>query len=531
MFYNLLVFTLLFTIITIICFLSLSFVYTKNALHMFQQNHYELYRYAKWLFNKNNLHFSKVFYYIALVILLSFLLGKWPIIDVLVTLSLTICFTIKNIIDESKKEYIKPLVLTSRVKRQIVVMFILEAIFYFASCIVLPIWVICILAIYMPYMFVFLMGVITLPLENGIKKHYENDARKILKAMPNLKVIGITGSYGKTSTKNIVTGVISETYYTLMTPASYNTPMGITRTIREMMKPIHEAFVCEISATRLGQVSYLMDFVKPKYGIVTSIGPQHLLTFKSLENIISEKMKMIEMLPKDGVGIINVDNEYIANYKIKNDVKVVSVGIKNKKADYVAKDIKYTKDGSSFTVKIKKKDYKFKTCLLGEHNITNLLTAIALAFELGIDVKQIVKNVKSVKRVEHRLELKQINGYTFIDDAFNSNPVGSKMSLDVLKLMPGKRVIVTPGLIDLGDKENDYNYEFGSYMKNKADFVILVGEKQTEYIKKGLEESKYNMKNVLVVKSAKDALNYVYSNFTNKDTILLENDLPDAFSK
>ena len=510
-----------------IAYLSLSFVYAKNALHMFQQNHYELYRYAKWLFNKNNFHFSFVFIYFALTIITSIIFNNY--IGISIIMFLTIGFAVFVIMQETKKDYIKPLVITNRMIRLIILMAIVLVAFYVACYYAMPMFMMGFIAVYMPYLMIFIVGVISMPFENLIKKYYENDAKKILRGTPNLVTIGITGSYGKTSTKNIVTNVIGENYYTLMTPASYNTPMGITRTIREMLKPIHEVFVCEISATKVGQVSYLMDFVKPKYGIVTSIGPQHLLTFKSLENIINEKMQMIEMLPQDGVGIINIDNEYIRDYKIKNDVKVISVGIENKDADYIARNIKYTKDGSTFTVKINNKDYKFSTCLLGKHNITNLLTAIALAVEMNVEPKYIVKNVKTVKQIEHRLEIKQINNFTFIDDAFNANPVGCKRSLDVLELMPGKRVIVTPGLIDLGEKENDYNYEFGSYMKDKADFVILVGEKQTEYIYKGLTDSQYDMKKVLVVKNAKQALDYVYKNFTSKDTILLENDLPDAF--
>lgn len=516
------------SVIFVIVFLSLSFVFIKNALHMFQQNHYELYRYAKWLFNKNNIRFSLTLVYLALMII-ECLIFK-DIAEILIGLLLSIIFAIYLIVTELDTQYIKPLVITSRVKRQIVLTTILSIILTYAYTRIMPIWLDGFIAIYGPYLLVFLIGALTEPVENLIKKHYEDDAKKILYSMKDLITIGITGSYGKTSTKNIVSSVLGETYYTLMTPASYNTPMGITRTIREMMKPIHEVFVCEISATRVGQVSYLMDFVKPKYGIVTSIGPQHLLTFKTMDNIINEKMRMIEMLPQDGLGIINLDNEFIENYKIKNNVKVVSLGINNKNANYVAKDIEYSKDGSSFIVKLGRRNYTFETCLLGEHNITNLLAAIALAYELGLSAKEIVKNVKAVKQVEHRLEVKKINNYTFIDDAFNSNPVGSKMALDVLKMMPGKRVIVTPGMIDLGEKENDYNYDFGKYMKNKADFVILVGEKQTQYIYNGLNDSKYNMKNVLVVKSAKEALAYVYGNFSSKDTILLENDLPDAFS-
>ncbi len=297
-----------------------------------------------------------------------------------------------------------------------------------------------------------------------------------------------------------------------------------------MLKPTHEVFVCEMGADKVSDISYLMDFVKPKYGVVTSIGPQHLNTFHTLDNIIREKMKEIEMLPKDGVGFINLDNEYIASYHIANTCKVVSVGIDNENADLRAKDIVYTRQGSEFTVNIDGEDLRFKTSLLGKHNITNILLGIAVARELGISLKDIVRNVSRIRQVEHRLEVKKINGLTFIDDAFNSNPVGSSMALDVLSMMPERRVIVTPGMIDLGAKEDEINYEFGKKMLDKADLVILVGEKQTKQILRGLTDSGFDAEKILVVKTVREAFRYIYANMNANDTILLENDLPDAFN-
>lgn len=514
--------------IQLVVFLCLSFVFCKNALHMFQQQRYEAYRYTKWLFNKNNLRVSKALVYCVAVLLVTFILKSFFQYVVVMLLSVLAAFYfIKN---EINKQYIQALKTTNRVKRQIVALGLLMLICEYLINKYIIVGFVGILSIVLPYLLIYPMAYLTLPIEEAIKKKYENEARNKLAKLDSMVKIGITGSYGKTSTKNIINDIISQDYFTCITPASYNTPMGITRTIREILKPIHEVFVCEMGADKVGDITYLMDFVKPKYGVVTSIGPQHLNTFLQLDNIINEKMQEIELLPSDGVGFINLDNEYIANYKIQNNCKIVSVGINNKKADYVAKDIKYSKDGSSFNVKIKNKIYKFKTSLLGQHNITNILLGIAIALELGIDIKKVIKNVTCVNQVEHRLEVKRINTYTFIDDAFNSNPVGSKMALDVLALMPGKKVIVTPGMIDLGVKEDAINKDFGKYMKGKADYVILVGEKQTKAIYMGLEESKFNMKNVIVKKTVREAFNYVYANFTNKDTILLENDLPDAFN-
>lgn len=508
-------------------FMPLSFVFCKHALQMFQQNHYELYRYSKWLFNKNNIHFSYSFIYGVVVLLLCTLFKKY---GELLCLLVSILYAIYLLNQENKKKYIKELVVTARVKRQIVVLVIMLGLFIFAAANIFKADIVGILSIIMPYLLIFPMAILTEPVEELIKKRYENEARSILNKMDNLIKIGITGSYGKTSTKNIINDIISENKFTLITPASYNTPMGITRTIREMLKPIHEVFVCEMGADKLGDISYLMDFVKPKYGVVTSIGPQHLATFRSIDNIINEKMKEVEMLPRDGVAFINIDNEYIAKYKIQNKCKVVTVGINNKKADYKAEDIKYSKDGSKFSLVIDKKKYNFTTSLLGQHNITNILIGIAIAIELGISIKDIVKNVKNVKQVEHRLQVRKINNYTFIDDAFNSNPVGSKMALDVLSMMPGKRVIVTPGMIDLGEKQDEINKEFGSYMLGKADYVYLVGEKQTVKILEGLKKAGFDEKKIKVFSNVSEAIDDVYRSFSQKDTILLENDLPDAFN-
>ena len=511
-------------------FLTVSSVFIKNTLHMFQQNRYELLRYTKWLFSfKGKFEVKLVVIYFCLMIASLFIPNYYSHI---VCIIISIIFGIIFINVEDNKIYIKPLVYTPRVKRTLILFVIVVGVVEFLLVDPLKdhLGILGILSVIFPYILIYPVALVLKPFELLIKQKYINEAKNILKANPDLIKVGITGSYGKTTTKNIVSRILDSKYYTLMTPASFNTPMGITRTIREDLKRVHEIFVCEMGADHVGDITYLMKMVKPKYGIVSSIGPQHLNTFGKLDNIINEKMQEIELLPEDGVGIINVDNEYIAKYPIKNVCKIVSVGYNNQNADYVAKKVKISIDGTSFTCKTNGKDYSFKTKLLGEHNITNILLGIALATELGIEPKKIKEAVEILEQVEHRLEAKVINGYNFIDDAFNSNPSGCMFALKTLSLMPGKRVIVTPGLIDLGEIENRTNYDFGKNMLGKVDFVILVGKNQTRFIHKGLKDSGYDMNKVLVVDKVVDAFNYVYNNFTPSDTILLENDLPDAFN-
>lgn len=454
-----------------------------------------------------------------------------PYSDLIVAI-LSLALGINYLYLDLHKSYIKPLVYTTRVKRTLALFLVLDFLLIGGLGFVIKAPLLGIIAIYAPYLLMYIVAFLMLPFEKMIKNRYINEARNILSSMDELKIVGITGSFGKTSVKNIVHGILDESFYSLMTPASYNTPMGITRTIREYLKPIHEVFVCEMGADHVGEITYLMQFVKPQYGVVTSIGPQHLNTFKSMENIVHEKMQAIELLPSDGVGILNIDNEYIANYPLSNHCRLVKVAIHNQEgADYVASDIVFNKRGSSFKVIKDGESYGYETSLLGEHNVMNILIAIAIAHEMGVPMAKTVPAVKTLKQVEHRLELKQINGYTFIDNAFNSNPVSSKHSLDVLKMMDGERVIITPGLIDLGSKEYAYNKEFGRYMLGCVDLVLLVGPKQTQPIVDGLVEVGFDQAKIIVFNSVKEAFDYVYTTLPNTATILLENDLPDAFSK
>lgn len=526
--------------LTRLCFVIVMLCYmmvpVQHILHMFQQNRYEPGRLTKWI--KDQFQRHKIPFLTWTICLVSLALGliQEIRIRVILTFWLAILASILMIFLESRrqKNYIKPLNYTARIKRQIAVMVILNVFWLAAWVLFVPadFWNLAlVIASGINWVLVYVMAVITTPVENLVKRYYLNLAKKILRSH-RAKIVGITGSYGKTSCKNILQAILSEQFYSLMTPASFNTPMGITITVRTLLKPLHEVFICEMGADHVGDIEYLMDFVRPQYGIVTSIGPQHLQTFKTQENITKEKMKMIEMLPQDGVGVLNRGNEFIRSYSIKNNCQIIWVGIEREDVDYRAVDLTYSKHGTAFTVVNRKGErIPFETRLLGKHNVANILAAIALGYAMGITNEQLQDAVRKVQYVEHRLQLKKINGYIFIDDAFNSNPVGSSMSLEVMKMMDGRRFIVTPGMIDLGDQQAAMNKAFGAKMKGCVDEVVLVGEMQTAPIKAGLMESGFDMEQVHVVKNVKEAFEIIWSRATAADTILLENDLPDAFNQ
>lgn len=508
---------------------------SKHALHMFQQNRYELTRYSQWIEVNIEGGARRAAIPAALIVAVAF-----ACIPLETSAILVLCMVLAGVLAvwlfqrERKQQYVKPLVYTKRVQRQIFVMvllYVLTQTLFLVNYRRITLWMMLAFSYFGPWVLIYPMGFLTSPVENAVKRWYVKKTKALLDTYTNLIKVGITGSYGKTSTKNIMGAVLGERYNTLITPASYNTPMGITRTIREYLKPIHEVFVCEMGADHVGDITELMKFVEPSIGVVTSIGPQHLQTFKTQDNIIHEKMQMIELLPKDGLGVLNYDNEFIRNYPIHNSVRVVTCAIRWEKADYRAVHLSFSPAGTSFDVVHEGEVIPFETRLLGELNILNILFAVAVAREMHVSWELIQRGVRSMKQVEHRLEQKRINGRMFLDDAFNANPTGAAMALSVLSMMPARRWVVTPGMIELKERQDELNRAFGAQMKGKADEVILVGRHQTAAIQEGLRLSGFDMKHVRVVDCEKEAFAILWQEASSEDTILLENDLPDAFSQ
>jgi UDP-N-acetylmuramoyl-tripeptide--D-alanyl-D-alanine ligase len=369
------------------------------------------------------------------------------------------------------------------------------------------------------------------PIEKHINQKFYNQAKERLASMPNLKVVGITGSYGKTSTKHYLHRILSEHFDTLMTPGSFNTTLGVVRTINEYLKPYNEVFIVEMGAKQKGDVKEICDLVHPSISIVTAVGPQHLETFKTIENVRDTKFEIVDSLPADGIAVINNDFEQIANRPV-NNVRAIRYGVSNQTGcSYTAEDIKYTAHGTTFTVCSGDTRIELSTALVGECNISNLIAAVAVATELGVPVEKIKYAVSKIEQVEHRLNLKRLpGGLTIIDDAFNSNPSGSRMALDVLSMMnEGKRIVITPGMIELGESQFKLNEEFGRHMAHCADLALIVGEYNQKAILQGLEEEGMPAENVMTFGSFLDAYNHVMTIYKPGDTVLIENDLPDTF--
>ncbi len=523
-------------IISLIPFFIYLWIKSKKSVHMLQQNWYnEGNRYIKWIWKHKKTVFGSFE-------LLFFIFGfGFLLTDVWTMILFVTLYTVLSLIllhQEGKEQNKLPLKFTKRVRRLFVTIFIIYilpiigmVVLYQAKYVAVYYLIIGLLS-YMNYYMIYIANGINYPIEKAIKMGFKRKAVKKLNSM-NIKVIGVTGSYGKTSSKNILSDILNMKYNALPTPKNFNTPLGLIITINNHLDKFNDILIAEMGAFKQGEIQELCDLVHPQYGILTKIGTAHLESFGSQKNIQKGKFELIESLPQDGIGVLNADDPLQVSYKLKNNCKIVWIGIENEKADVRATNIELNCDGTAFDVVFKgdKKEYHFTTQLLGQANVYNILAGIALGHEFGMTIEQLQAGVKKVKPVEHRLEMKKMGNINIIDDAYNSNPVGAKMALDTLALMPGKKIVVTPGMIEMGIEQDKLNATFGEQISEVADAVILVGEKQTEPIYKALIKKKYNEKNIYVLNDVKEAFPLMQTLSEKNTYVLLENDLPDIFNE
>jgi UDP-N-acetylmuramoyl-tripeptide--D-alanyl-D-alanine ligase len=395
-----------------------------------------------------------------------------------------------------------------------------------------------------------LVNLINVPVESAVRNWYINDAKRILAGRPDLRIIGITGSFGKTSVKYYLTTLLEEGYRVLKTPESYNTPMGVVKTIRGSLEPTHQIFVCEMGARHVGDIKEICDIVHPQYGVITSIGCQHLETFHTLDNIVSTKYELFDAVKQysragrsaDGKGgkslipgvengglmFINGDSETIRrNMRYPG---AITYGLSDDNR-YHGKILHVSKSGTVFSVTAPDGETEeFRMKLLGTHNVENMVGAIAVAHTFGISMKKLKLAVSRVEGVPHRLQLIPKGLNTVIDDAYNANPEGTQAALETLSLFDCEKVLVTPGMVELGEKQNEENEKFGRQAARVCDYIILVGEQNTRAIKKGVLAESFPAEKLFTEETLNDAVTRMYSIDSGREkAILLENDLPDNY--
>ncbi len=428
----------------------------------------------------------------------------------------------------------KPFVFTGRIKR----LYVVYALVLLGIAVIvyhLPPWkwISMLWPLLLPAV-VALAGLLAWPVEKLISEMYFRDARRKLLSNPNLIRIGLTGSYGKTTVKHILGAILSEKYPTLITPASFNTPMGVTRAIREKLTPTYQVFVGEMGARHVGDIKEMCRLVHPTIGIITSVGPQHLETFKTIERVAKTKYELIDALPeKDSHSYFYDDGSHCMEMYRKTTKTKTLCGRDPETCDVWCDDVTVTPEGTRFMLHIKNKgQIECHTKLLGDHSVQNILLAAAVASDLRLTLKQIAHGIEKLQPVKNRLELMQNpGGFTIINDAFNSNPVGAKAALEVLKQFPARRIIITPGMVELGEKEAEYNRTFGSQMIDCADIAIIIGKNRATPIIEGLKESGFAPENIHRVDSLDESTRLLHTIVRPGDTVLYENDLPDHYQE
>ena len=504
----------------------------KYELHVFQQNSYRNERYYKWLRNNISGKQRIVEFVPMIFVVLALFMPSHIVLLVLFLLAGAsyLGLSYKAFTRKAKVKFN----FTARAKRLYFTSIGLCLIFMLLYCLLIGKSLLILrIAIgfagtaVLSFLILPLSNIILKPVENHISNWYINDARRILAGHKDMIIVGITGSYGKTSTKHFLNTILSQKYNVLMTPGSYNTTMGVVRTIREYMQPTHQLFICEMGAKQINDIKEICDIVHPKYGILTSVAEQHLDTFHNIENVRKTKFELIDSLPADGVAFLNADYDIIKSTPKYKDTEYYCLG--DDTCDYSVKNISYSQAGTTFDLyHFGEKKATFTTPLLGEYNISNIVACVACAYKLGLSTEQIAYGIHKLEAVEHRMQMStNPAGLIIIDDAFNSNPKGARMALEVLSGFPNQKFVITPGIIELADRQDYYNRELGKQIAHSVDYAILVGKEQTAAIYQGLKDENFPDDKIYIASGLNDGANYAFSIARRGDAVLFENDLPD----
>lgn len=546
-----------------IMMLRYSWFRLRFFVHVYQQVGYKHNEYWQWLrshWEQKVIPGDLALYNILLfVLVIGF---DWLEIDITNTAVTTALFiwgfywfySVKRYTSEKVK---KPLVVTSRVKRLLVPLFISAAFLpvffsiwaytgyipliwqipptydpgFLSFDVVLLIFGWVLSAILIPF-FVLISGNITKPIERSIQNGFKKQAKAKLASMPHLKVIAITGSYGKTSVKFMIKDLLKERFAVCFTPGSFNTPMGICKVINNDLQSHHQILVLEMGARYAGNIQELCDIAQPDVSVVSNVGLAHLETFGSQDIIAKEKGTIVDNLGSGGIAVLNADDPRVSEMgRGRDEISRIMVGLEY--GEITGENISYDTTGTRFEVNFEGETHEFRTKLLGAHNVQNLMLAIGVALHFGIRPKTMAIAAKTIEPVEHRLELKKAGELFIIDDAFNSNPVGAKNAVEILgQFKDRKRFIITPGMIELGEIEEEENFKFGEAIgEANLDVVILVGKERAKPIKAGIENVQDETNHVLVVDSLFAANEIVKEKAASGDVILYENDLPDVYNE
>jgi len=367
---------------------------------------------------------------------------------------------------------------------------------------------------------------------NNVLKKATKKIEDLKLAKSDLVVIGITGSYGKTSTKEFLTAILSEKFKVLNTKQHQNSEIAVAKCILNDLNSGHQIFIAEVGAYNKGKVKEVCNMLKPKIGIVTGVNEQHLSLFGSMENLLSAEggEELAKSLPSNGLLVLNADNKYCLNlYKnFSGKKKIYSLKKDKIDSDIWAEDIEVSTDLVSFMAIDKNKHMAhFNLNVLGKQNVQNFLAAILVASELGMSLQEISEACKNIKSYQAGMTLKGgKHGINIIDSSYSANPDGVLADLDYLSIFQQKKVIIMPCLIELGKSSERIHEKIGRKIGKICDMAIITSKDKFEEIKKGATEVGMKQKNIIFCENLDDIYSIVTLFCTAGDAVLLEGRVP-----
>lgn len=523
------------------------FLCSLKFLLVLQQSGYRGKRYLKWLTNPETPYLSRL----MILCLLGFLFFSVLCVCFQPLFGKTACsylgfvsfflFSILYINSERHVNVKVPLRKTKRLVRLCITYFILLLAVVFGFIILLNYLafvignevfamlryaLVCVLPILSPYLLLVAYA-INQPIEETIKNRITKKATEKLDKTNVIK-IAITGSYGKTSVKEILKTILSQKFRVLATPYSYNTPMGIALTVKNL-DSTHDVFIAEMGARYKNDVKVLTQMVKPQIGILTGINNQHLETMGSIENVMKIKNELFTNM-QDGKGYFSFETE--GARKLYEEYQGEKYSVNEPGGEAYATDVSRDEFGMTFKLHLKGEEpVTCHTILLGSHSVKNICLASAVAHGLGLSPEEISRGVSRIKAIGHRLELLPNNkGIIIIDDSYNSNQDGASAAMEVLSSFNGRKIVLTPGLVELGKDENLANFNFGKTLAKHADKVIVIGKHNAEMIINGLIEGGMDKSDISFCKNLNKGNELLNGMLRSGDVVLFENDLPDNYN-
>lgn len=343
---------------------------------------------------------------------------------------------------------------------------------------------------------------------------------KYYKAKFKVKTIAVTGSVGKTTSKDMIFSVLSQKYKTLATRGNFNNNIGLPLTVFGMNDE-YEAAVLEMGMSGFGEIHYLAGIGRPDTAVITNIGLSHIEKLGSREGILKAKMEICDFFDENSTLIINADDDLLYKEVDNKQFKVISFGIKNQNADFIAREINDMGiDGVEFSVVINNKKHKFNVKTAGVHNVYNALAAICAGYHYGVDIEGIKYGIEEYTLTDMRMNIENIKDITIINDCYNASPASVEAGLKVLAgIKAERRIAVLGDMLEMGDYSESAHFNAGRQAGMYADCLLCAG-KEAENMKKGANET--GIKEVYTFASSAELAEFAGDYIKAGDAVLIK---------